>query len=160
MTNDLQDKDTMDNGLYIYCAADLIGYESDGAAAMDLKAVNPAFIKAGETKLVGTGVYLVRPNNRENYSLILPRSSFGKIGIIIPNSPGLIDADYRGEIKVLLTNLGSETFYITAQDRIAQILFHGDGKDSPVFIDFKQFMDFNIENPTTRGSGGFGSTGK
>ena len=45
-------------------------------------------------------------------------------------------------------------------NRIAQILFHGDGKDSPVFIDFKQFMDFNIENPTTRGSGGFGSTGK
>ena len=127
---------------------------------MDLKAVNSTFLKAGETKLIGTGVHLIRPNNRGNYSLILPRSSFGKIGIVIPNSPGLIDADYRGEIKVLLTNIGDETFYITAQDRIAQILFHGDGKDSPVFIDFTRFKDFDIENPTTRGSGGFGSTGK
>ena len=141
----------------------LPSYQSDGAAGMDLcadgkEANSPEWkhtdwqsmcMMPRETWLLGTGIAFAIPPGFEGQ--IRPRSGLAaKHGITVLNSPGTIDSDYRGEIKVLLINLGSEPYVIKRGDRIAQIVF------APVArAGLQQVDDLDA---TARGVGGFGST--
>ncbi len=127
---------------------------TDGAAAYDIQAnllhEGKVEILPQETKVIGTGITLELPSHL--MALLLPRSGLAtKHGITLANSVGLIDPDYRGEIKVAIKNTGTKTFVINDADRIAQMLIMS--FVSPEFISVKQVFN------TTRGSGGFGSTG-
>ncbi|MDX1639370.1 MAG: dUTP diphosphatase [Balneolaceae bacterium] len=127
-------------------------YESAHAAGMDVRAavVEPVILKPGERKLIPTGLQMALPAGFE--AQIRPRSGLAfRNGITMLNTPGTIDADYRGEVKVLAVNLGEEPFTIRHGDRIAQMVI------APV----QQFdVDEAKELPDTeRGAGGFGSTG-
>lgn len=104
-------------------------------------------IYPGEQKLIDTGVAVKIPEGYVGF--VFNRSSQGKKGISIPHSVGVIDADYRGNIKVILKNLGEDPYTITRGDRIAQLVI------TPVLL--VEFED--IWNDTNRGTGGFGSTG-
>lgn len=130
----------------------LPSYETSNSAGMDLRAANlePVVIKPSETKLIKTGIAIALPSGYE--AQIRPRSGLAlKKGITIPNSPGTIDADYRGEIGVILTNLGKEDFVVERGMRIAQMVV------APcIQVDLKEVEDLD---ETDRGSGGFGSTG-
>ncbi len=104
-----------------------------------------------ERKLISTGLYVALPEGYE--AQIRPRSGFAfKEGITVLNSPGTIDADYRGEIKVLLVNLSPNTVYIRNGDRIAQMVI--------ATYSTAAFELVSILPETERGAGGFGSTGK
>lgn len=127
-------------------------YKTSGAAGADLCALleNPLTIASGKTAIVPTGLFFEIP---EGYEIqIRPRSGLAaKNGVTVLNTPGTIDSDYRGEIKIILINLGDEDFVINSGDRIAQMIV------APVTQ-----ADFSIvENlsETERGTGGFGSTG-
>ncbi len=128
----------------------LPSYETSGSAGMDIRAAEPATVAPGKRGLVGTGFAFAIP---EGYEVqVRPRSGLAlKKGIAVLNSPGTIDSDYRGEIKVILANLGEEDFVIERGDRIAQIVV------APVqrgnIVEVEELDD------TARGSGGFGSTG-
>lgn len=132
----------------------LPAYETTGAAGMDLRAAvpedRPVLILPGKRALVPTGLVLEIPEGFEGQ--IRPRSGLAfKHGITCLNTPGTIDSDYRGEVKVLLVNLGDEDFVVTRGMRIAQIVF------APVtraVIDER-----SLAGGTERGGGGFGSTG-
>lgn len=130
-------------------------YESEGAAGMDLRAAvperQPLTLLPGERLMVPTGIAIGLPEGFEGQ--VRPRSGLAaKNGITVLNSPGTIDADYRGEIKVILINHGSESFEITRGLRIAQLVI------APVT---KGIWSQTAELPVSvRGSGGFGSTGK
>ena len=117
-------------------------------AGADLMSTQDFEIYPGEQKLVGTGVATKIPEGYAGF--VFNRSSQGKKGITIPHSVGVIDADYRGEIKVLLKNIGEDPYKIQRGDRIAQLVI------MPVLL--PEFTD--IWNDTERGTGGFGSTGK
>ena len=124
--------------------------ETSGSAGMDIRAAEDLTIAPGKRGLAGTGFALAIP---EGYEIqVRPRSGLAlKKGVSIPNSPGTIDSDYRGELKVILINLGEEDFVIARGDRIAQIVV------APVqrgILNEVQDLD-----ETERGSGGFGSTG-
>jgi dUTP pyrophosphatase len=108
-------------------------------------------IKPLERKLINSGMIMEIPNGYEGQ--IRPRSSLAlKNGVTVLNSPGTIDCDYRGEVKILLINLSPDEFVIQSGDRIAQIVFT---KVSDVkILEMDSFQD------TVRGDGGFGSTGK
>ena len=128
-------------------------YESSSSAGLDLRAYIPEgniHLNSKDTLLIRTGLCLEIP---EGYEVqIRPRSGLAlKNGISVLNSPGTIDADYRGEIKVLLINHGPETFKIENEMRIAQMVFAKYEK-----IQFKKVDDLS---ESKRGSGGFGSTG-
>lgn len=126
-------------------------YHSIGAAGADIYACveNDIKINPGEVVLIPTGIALEIP---EGYEVqIRPRSGLASKGIILPNSPGTIDSDYRGEVKVILMNLSKEQFIIHNHDRIGQMILSKFEK-----IEFQEVDDLN---PTERGSGGFGSTG-
>ena len=128
-------------------------YESLLSAGMDLRAdINePISIAPGERVLVPTGLYIALPEGYE--AQIRPRSGLAfKHGITILNSPGTIDADYRGEIKVLLINLSNETFEIHDSERIAQMVVAPFAK-----VEWEQTDTLDT---TQRGEGGFGHTGK
>lgn len=128
-------------------------YKTDGAAGLDLTAnlEAPITLKALERALIPTGLFLAIPQGFEGQ--IRPRSGWAlKHGITCLNSPGTIDSDYRGEVKVILANLSNETFTINDGDRIAQLVI---SKHETVKFNLVQ----ELEN-TTRGEGGFGSTGK
>ena len=116
-------------------------------AGADLMSTEDLEIYPGEQKLVGTGVAVKIPEGYAGF--IFNRSSQGKKGITIPHSVGVIDADYRGEIKVILKNIGEDPYKIERGDRIAQLVI------MPVLL--PEFTD--IWNDTQRGTGGFGSTG-
>jgi len=117
-------------------------------AGADLRSCEDITIYPGETKMVDTGVAVKIPRNHAG--LVYNRSSQGKLGIAIPHSVGVIDTDYRGNIKVLLRNDGNNPYIIKAFDtRIAQLVI------TPVVI--CNFSD--IWNDTQRGEGGYGSTG-
>lgn len=117
-------------------------------AGADLMSTQDLEIYPGEQKLVDTGVAVKIPEGYAGF--VFNRSSQGKKGITIPHSVGVIDADYRGNIKVILKNLGEDPYKIEQGDRIAQLVV------MPVVLcDFE-----DIWNDTTRGTGGFGSTGK
>lgn len=128
-------------------------YATAHAAGMDLRANldEPITLKPFERALVATGLFMELPIGFE--AQIRPRSGLAfKNGITVLNSPGTIDADYRGEIKVLLINLSNENFVINDGERIAQMVIaaHAVAKWQPV----DQLQD------SDRGAGGFGSTGK
>ena len=126
---------------------------SEWAAGFDVHAaVEDALVLApGERALVPTGFALAMP--RELEAQVRPRSGLAlKHGVTCLNTPGTIDADYRGEVKVLLINLGSEPFEIRRGDRIAQIVFQ---RVPPV-----ELAEVDELPATERGEGGFGHTGK
>lgn len=126
-------------------------YQTAGSAGADLCAFteNDILLKKGETALIPTGVSMEIPEGYE--AQVRPRSGLAvKNGITLLNSPGTIDSDYRGEIKVIMTNLGAEDFMIKNGMRIAQIVF------SKVYR--AHFLDCELSE-TKRGSGGFGHTG-
>ena len=127
-------------------------YKSKNASGADLFArINENIdIKPGERYLIATGLYLEIPEGYE--AQIRPRSGLAsKYGLTLLNAPGTIDSDYRGEVKVLLINLGDNDFTIHNGDRVAQIIF------SPVTKGI--FKLVSRISKTNRGEGGFGSTG-
>jgi len=120
-------------------------HSSDAGA--DLFSYQACEIYPGEQKLVDTGIAIKIPRGFAGF--IYNRSSQGKAGITIPHSVGVIDSDYRGNLKVLLKNISEDPYKISVGDRIAQLVIQ------PVqLVDFK-----DIWNDTARGTGGFGSTG-
>ncbi|MBP5251527.1 MAG: dUTP diphosphatase [Treponema sp.] len=127
-------------------------YKTSGAAGADVCAYleNDVVIKKGERALIGTGLQFEIP---EGYEIqVRPRSGLAfKNGVTVLNTPGTIDSDYRGELKVLLANFGSEDFTVKNGDRIAQIVV------APVTLG--DFTDASSLSETERGAGGFGSTG-
>lgn len=128
-------------------------FETDASAGMDLCANidSEITLNPGERILVKTGLFIALPNNYE--AQIRPRSGMAyKNGVTVLNSPGTIDADYRGEIGVILINLSQEPFLIKDADRIAQMVVAPYTKYS--WVDVKELVT------TPRGAGGFGSTGK
>lgn len=131
----------------------LPAYMTKGAAGMDLYANLPdkTIISQGEIKVVSTGICLALPVGYE--AQIRPRSGLAaRYGISIVNSPGTIDADYRGEIKVIIINHGDKDFTINRGDRIAQMVIN---KVEMVNLKIEEILD-----DTERGSCGFGHTGK
>jgi dUTP pyrophosphatase len=130
----------------------LPAYETMHAAGMDLRAdvEAPVALKPMERKLVPTGLYIELPEGFE--AQIRPRSGLAfKHGIGIVNSPGTIDADYRGEIKVLLINFSDQVFEINTGDRIAQMVVARHEK--------VEWQEVEVLNETSRGAGGYGHTG-
>jgi dUTP pyrophosphatase len=132
---------------------ELPAYATSGSSGMDIRAFITAPIQLAplERTLVATGLYLEIPEGYE--AQIRPRSGLAiKQGITCLNTPGTIDADYRGEIKVILINLSNDVQTINNGDRIAQMVFQKVEQVALVIVE-------NI-NETVRGAGGFGSTGK
>lgn len=130
----------------------LPAYATELAAGCDLEAAiaEPMILKQGERALVPTGLSIALPQGLE--AQIRPRSGLAyKNGVTVLNSPGTIDADYRGEIKVLLINLGQEPFKIERGMRIAQMIV---AKHEQAAWELCETLP-----QTTRGTGGFGSTG-
>jgi dUTP pyrophosphatase len=128
-------------------------YETAGASGFDIRAVipEPYVLKPGERKLFPSGFKVAVPYGLELQ--VRPRSGNAlKSGISVVNTPGTVDADYRGEVGVILINHGSEDFTINPGDRIAQGVF------VPVFQ--ANFIINDTLDETARGEGGFGSTGK
>jgi dUTP pyrophosphatase len=133
---------------------DLPAYESQHAAGMDLRAAidegDDIVLSPGERAMVPTGLAIALPVGFE--AQVRPRSGLAaKQGVTVLNSPGTVDADYRGEVKVILINHGAEPVTVTRGMRIAQMLF------APVTRGVFAVVDALDE--TARGSGGFGSTG-
>ena len=127
-------------------------YETEGAAGMDLKAniEESITLKPLERAIVKTGLFIALPIGFE--AQVRPRSGLAaKKGITVLNSPGTVDADYRGEIGVILVNLSNEDFVINDGERIAQLII---AKHERV-----NWQEVKILSETERGAGGFGSTG-
>ena len=127
-------------------------YETDQSAGMDLRADlgETVELSPGERALVPTGLYLEIPAGYE--AQVRPRSGLAlKRGLTVLNAPGTIDADYRGEVGVILVNLSQEVQSIEPGERIAQLLF------APVTRG--QLVEVDVLSETERGRGGFGSTG-
>jgi dUTP pyrophosphatase len=134
---------------------DLPAYQSHGAAGMDLFAAvaarRPVRLAPGARALIPTGLVLELPAGFE--AQVRPRSGLAlRHGITVLNSPGTIDCDYRGEVKVLLANLGEAAFSIERGERIAQLVFQR--------VERASLVEIAAASPTPRGVGGFGSTGK
>ena len=130
----------------------LPSYETAHAAGMDLRAnlSEPVLLKPLERALIPTGLFIELPEGHE--AQIRPRSGLAaKKGITVLNSPGTIDSDYRGEIKVILVNLSNEAFQVNDGERIAQMVVARHERIE--WIDSAELQD------TMRGAGGFGSTG-
>lgn len=126
-------------------------YQTIDSAGADLCALldTNIIIKHGETVVIPTGLSMAIPSGHEIQ--IRARSGLASKGLIIPNAPGTIDADYRGEIKILLLNLSGQDFTITPEMRIAQAVL------APILQ--AQFTIVETLSETVRGEGGFGSTG-
>nr|WP_320144236.1 dUTP diphosphatase [uncultured Cohaesibacter sp.] len=131
----------------------LPAYATPGAAGMDLRAClpeGPVTIEPGRIALIPTGFAVELPPSTEMQ--IRPRSGLAtKHGLLVPNSPGTVDEDYRGPIKIALLNAGSEAYTVSHADRIAQA----------VIADVRRprIIEVTTLNDTVRGAGGFGSTG-
>ena len=129
---------------------DLPAYATDGAAGMDVVAAEAVTLKPGQRHAVATGLAVAIPDGYEIQ--VRPRSGLAlKHGISVPNTPGTIDSDYRGELKVIMINHGTDEFPIARGDRIAQLVL------APVTQ--AQWDEVEELDDTARGSGGFGSTG-
>ncbi len=130
---------------------ELPAYQTAGAAGMDVRASENRELQPGETALVATGFSMEIPPGYE--AQLRPRSGLAaKHGITLLNSPGTIDADFRGEVKVILTNLGSEPFGVRRGDRIAQmVIAKVERAEIEVVIELAD---------SARGEGGFGHTGR
>ena len=127
-------------------------YETEGSAGMDLRANMDASVvlKPLERAIIKTGLFIALPIGFE--AQVRPRSGLAaKKGITVLNSPGTVDADYRGEIGVILVNLSNEDFIINDGERIAQLII---AKHERV-----NWKEVTVLNETERGAGGFGSTG-
>ena len=127
-------------------------YMSEGAAAMDLAAAlaEPVTLLPGGHAAIPTGIALQIPPGFEGQ--VRPRSGLArKHGVTITNAPGTIDSDYRGEVEVLLVNLGEVAFVVEPRMRIAQLVI------APVI--HADLVEIDVLGETSRGSGGFGSTG-
>ncbi len=130
----------------------LPAYATEGAAGADLRAAvsGPVVLAPGERRAVPTGLVLEIPPGFE--AQVRPRSGLAlRHGVTVANAPGTVDSDYRGEVLVLLVNLGAEPFTVARGDRIAQLVV------APVTR--AAFMETGELSGTARGSGGFGSTG-
>lgn len=131
----------------------LPNYETSASAGMDLRANidEPIILKSLERVVVKTGLFISLPVGFE--AQVRPRSGLAaKFGITVLNSPGTVDADYRGEIGVILVNLSNDDFIINDGDRIAQMVI---AKHERI-----EWLQVDVLDETSRGSGGFGSTGK
>ena len=125
-------------------------YATSGAAGMDICAAETLNLRVGKRHAVATGFAFAIPDGYEVQ--VRPRSGLAlKHGITCLNTPGTIDSDYRGEVKVILANLGEDDFMINKGDRIAQIVL------APVTI--AAMVEVEDIDSTVRGTGGFGSTG-
>ncbi len=125
-------------------------YETENASGADLSSAVETVIGPGEWKTVPTGLRLEIPPGVE--AQVRPRSGLAsRRGVTVLNAPGTIDADYRGEILVVLINHGKEPFVVRPGDRIAQLVF------APVLRG--EFLHTEVLGETARGAGGFGSTG-
>ena len=128
-------------------------YETAHSAGMDLRAftAGPVTLKPMERKLIPTGLYIELPEGYE--AQVRPRSGLAlKHGITVLNSPGTIDADYRGEIGVILINFSDNDFTINDGDRIAQMIVSGHAR--------AELIESDSINNTERGEGGFGHSGR
>ncbi|MFP6654856.1 MAG: dUTP diphosphatase [Myxococcota bacterium] len=126
---------------------------TEAAAGLDLRAAvaEPILIQVGERCLIPTGWRIALPMGFE--AQVRPRSGLAlRHGILIPNSPGTIDADYRGEIQVILMNAGTEVFRVQRGDRIAQLVFAS--------VVRPEWVEVTELDSTDRGDGGFGHTGR
>lgn len=128
-------------------------YATEKSAGMDLKAdiTEPITLKPLERAMVPTGIYIALPDGTE--AQVRPRSGLAaKFGISVLNAPGTIDADYRGEVKVILVNLSNEPFTVNPGERIAQMVVTRYEK--------VEWDEVEVLDDTERGEGGFGSTGR
>ena len=126
-------------------------YATDGAAGLDVVAAEELTLAPGERHAVATGFAMAIPPGYEVQ--VRPRSGLAlKHGITCLNTPGTIDEDYRGEVKVILANLGSEPFPVRRGERIAQLV--------PAPVLKASFREVAALSDTSRGAGGFGSTGR
>ena len=126
-------------------------YATEGAAGMDVVAAEALTLAPGARAAVATGFAIAIPYGFEVQ--VRPRSGLAlKYGVTCLNTPGTIDSDYRGEVKVILANLGDEPFEIARGDRIAQLV--------PAPVQRATLGEVDDLDETTRGSGGFGSTGR
>lgn len=129
----------------------LPAYASDEAAGLDVVAAENVTLRPGERHAVATGFAIAIPQGFEVQ--VRPRSGLAlRHGLTVLNSPGTIDSDYRGEVKVILANLGSETFEVVRGERIAQLV--------PAAVQRAAFAEVEHLDDTSRGAGGFGSTGR
>lgn len=126
-------------------------YATDGAAGLDVVAAEDITLAPGHRHAVGTGFSIAIP---EGYEVqVRPRSGLAlKFGVTCLNTPGTIDHDYRGEVKVILANLGNEPFEVRRGERIAQLV--------PAPVQKAAFRQVAELSETIRGAGGFGSTGQ
>ncbi len=127
-------------------------YETNASAGMDLRAnlTELVTLKPLERAIIKTGLYIALPIGYE--AQVRPRSGLAaKHGITVLNAPGTIDADYRGEIGVILVNLSNDEFTIKDGDRVAQMVI--------AKFEHTKWEEVNVLNETSRGDGGFGSTG-
>lgn len=129
----------------------LPAYASEHAAGLDIVAAEDVTLAPGARHAVATGFAIAIP---EGYEVqVRPRSGLAlKHGITCLNTPGTIDADYRGEVKVILANLGAEPFEVRRGERIAQLV--------PAAVQRARFAEVGELDDTARGTGGFGSTGR
>jgi dUTP pyrophosphatase len=128
----------------------LPGYATAGAAGMDVVAAEDVDLAPGARHAVATGLAVAIPEGFEIQ--VRPRSGLAlKHGISVPNTPGTIDSDYRGEVKVILINHGAENFSVRRGDRVAQLVL------APVT--HASWLEVETLDDTARGAGGFGSTG-
>ena len=136
-----------------YTEYEPIEFKTDGAIADDLHVRGDHTIQQGETHVLKTGLYLGLEDGV--YAEVTMRSSYAKKGLFIPNAPGLIDTDYRGEIMIIVANLKKTPVEIVDGHRIAQIKFKRGNPLKLVRLSNKAMM-----SETKRGSGGLGSTGR
>ena len=132
---------------------DLPQYATESSAGVDLRAAieQPIVLEPLQRSMVPTGLYMEIPKGYEGQ--VRPRSGLAaKHGVTVLNTPGTIDADYRGEIRVILVNLSSEAFEIQPGERIAQMVF--------AKHETAQWEEVSVLEESARGAGGFGSTGR
>jgi dUTP pyrophosphatase len=126
-------------------------YGTEHAAGLDVVAAESLTLAPGQRHAVATGFSIAIPHGFEVQ--VRPRSGLAlKHGLAVLNTPGTIDSDYRGEVKVILANLGSEPFEVVRGERIAQLV--------PAPVQRGRFVEVDELDGTTRGEGGFGSTGR
>lgn len=132
---------------------DLPRYETSQSAGVDLRAdiAEEITLQPLERKLIGTGLYIALPKGFE--AQIRPRSGMAyKHGLTVLNTPGTIDADYRGEVKILMVNISNEAYSINPAERLAQMVIAQHEQ--------AEWKQVEVLDDTDRGAGGFGSTGK
>lgn len=128
----------------------LPAFAHSGDAGGDLTAAKAVTIPSGDWVLVPTGISMAIPQGHAGF--VLPRSGLAvRSGVTVLNAPGLVDAGYRGELKVALINHGSEAFEIAVGDRIAQLVI--------MAVESPEYLLVDVLETSERGSGGFGSTG-